>query len=75
MLGRFFILPLAILLNAFPSQVLAGQILKTSGFNICLENSNITVQRVNIEYNNDNKVRKISIPSGTWPGRIANISL
>lgn len=55
-LRRFWFLPLVLLLDTFPSGVLADQILKTSGFSTCLSNSPITVQKVDIEYNNDNKV-------------------
>lgn len=41
--------------GSLPTSVLAAQILKTSGFSTCLDNSNLTVNIVNIEYNNDNK--------------------
>jgi hypothetical protein len=56
MLRHFSILPLALLLHTLPSRVVADQILKTTGFNTCLPNSKITVQNVDVEYNNDNKV-------------------
>jgi hypothetical protein len=55
-LRRFWLLPIVLLLDAFPPGVLADQILKTSGFSTCLSDSPINVQRVDIEYNNDNKV-------------------
>ena len=35
--------------------VIAQDILKTNGFTSCVDNSSITVDRVNIRYNNDNK--------------------
>ena len=44
-----------LLLGALSARVLADQILKTSGFSTCLAGSDITVQNVDIEYNNDNK--------------------
>lgn len=58
LLSRFFVPSLALLLQILPSQVLADQILKTSGFSTCLANSPITVKNVDIEYNNDNKVSR-----------------
>ena len=42
-------------LGTLPGRVLADQILKTSGFSTCLDGSNITVQNLDIEYNNDDK--------------------
>lgn len=42
-------------LGTLPGRVLADQILKTSGFSTCLDSSNITVQNLDIEYNNDDK--------------------
>jgi hypothetical protein len=42
-------------LGTLPGSVLADQILKTSGFSTCLSGSNITVQNLDIEYNNDDK--------------------
>ena len=42
-------------LGTLPGRVLADQILKTSGFSTCLSGSNITVQNLDIEYNNDDK--------------------
>ncbi|KAG0651012.1 ion channel FLC3 [Hyphodiscus hymeniophilus] len=42
-------------LGTLPSRVRADQILKTSGFSTCLSNANITVQNLDIEYNNDDK--------------------
>ena len=44
-----------LLLGTLPRRVFADQILKTSGFSSCLSGSNITVQNVDVEYNNDNK--------------------
>lgn len=59
MLRHFSILPLALLLHTLPSRVVADQILKTTGFDTCLQNSTITVQNVDVEYNNDNKVSAV----------------
>jgi hypothetical protein len=42
-------------LGTLPARVLGEQILQTSGFKICAANSNVTVSRVNISYNNDNQ--------------------
>jgi len=42
-------------LGTLPGRVLADQILKTSGFSTCLSGSNITVQNLDIQYNNDDK--------------------
>jgi hypothetical protein len=42
-------------LGALPGKALADQILTTSGFSTCLTNSNITVQKLDITYNNDAK--------------------
>jgi hypothetical protein len=44
-----------LLLGLLPQLTAAAQILKTSGFSTCLADSTITVQNVDIEYNNDNK--------------------
>jgi hypothetical protein len=44
-----------LLLGTLPGRVLADQILKTSGFSTCLSAANITVQNLDIEYNNDQK--------------------
>jgi hypothetical protein len=44
-----------LLLGALPAKGLAAQILKTSGFSPCITGSEITVQNVDIEYNNDDK--------------------
>jgi hypothetical protein len=44
-----------LLLGALPGRVLAVQILQTSSFSTCLSGSNITVQQLDIVYNNDNK--------------------
>ncbi len=45
----------ALLLVAGVRGVLADSILQTGGFSNCGPNASIKVQRVNIEYNNDNK--------------------
>ena len=37
-------------LGALLSQVIADQILKTSGFTTCIDNSDITVQNLDIQY-------------------------
>jgi hypothetical protein len=42
-------------LGALSGKALADQILTTSGFSTCLTNSNITVQKLDITYNNDAK--------------------
>ncbi|RFU29668.1 hypothetical protein B7463_g6655, partial [Scytalidium lignicola] len=44
-----------LLLGTLPARVLADQVLQTNGFSSCLEGSTITVQNVNVVYNNDNK--------------------
>jgi hypothetical protein len=44
-----------LLLGTLPDSGLADQILKTSGFSTCLSNASITVQRSDVEYNNDKK--------------------
>ncbi|RDW67694.1 hypothetical protein BP6252_09090 [Coleophoma cylindrospora] len=44
-----------LLLGSLPAGVNAAEILKTSGFSTCGTDSTITVQKVNIEYNNTNK--------------------
>lgn len=57
MLQSFNILPsLILLLNTLPAGVLASQILKTTGFSTCLPNPDITVQNVDVEYDNSDKV-------------------
>jgi len=45
----------AVALLLLPNVATAAQILKTSGFSECLSGSSITVQNVDIQYNNDNK--------------------
>jgi hypothetical protein len=42
-------------LGALPARVFGDQILKTSGFSACLQNSNITVNNVDIEYDKDSQ--------------------
>ena len=44
-----------LLLGTLSGRGLADQILKTSGFSECLTGSNITVQNLDIQYNNDAK--------------------
>jgi hypothetical protein len=44
-----------LLLGTLPGKALADQVLTTSGFSTCLTDSNITVQKLDITYNNDAK--------------------
>lgn len=44
-----------LLLGILPGRALADQVLTTSGFSTCLTNSNITVQKLDITYDNDAK--------------------
>jgi hypothetical protein len=44
-----------LLLGTLPAGVLADQILKTNGFSSCLTGASITVQKSDIQYNNDKK--------------------
>lgn len=44
-----------LLLATLSGRGLADQILQTSGFSTCLGDSNITVQNLDISYNNDAK--------------------
>lgn len=44
-----------LLLSTLPASVLATQILQTHGFTTCLTQSTITVNAVNIEYDNGNQ--------------------
>jgi hypothetical protein len=44
-----------LLFGALPGRVLADQVLTTSGFSTCLTSSNITVQKLDITYDNDAK--------------------
>ena len=46
---------ISLLLGALPGRALAAQILTTSGFSTCLTNSDITVQKLDITYDNDAK--------------------
>ncbi|KAI9787541.1 MAG: hypothetical protein M1839_000071 [Geoglossum umbratile] len=47
-----------LLLEALPARVSCTDILKTSGFSTCLDGSDITVQRVDVQYNRaDNTVK------------------
>ncbi len=48
-------------LGTRPASVVGTQILKTSGFSTCLGNSNLTVNTVDIEYNNDNKTVSFNV--------------
>lgn len=43
-----------LLLGTLPGRAFADQILQTSGFSTCLSGSTITVQNVDVAYNNDN---------------------
>jgi hypothetical protein len=47
--------------GTLPPIVVGTQILKTSGFSTCLDNSNLTVNNVDIEYNNDNKTVSFNV--------------
>jgi len=53
MLGPFATAAASLLL--WSNVATAAQILKTSGFSECLSGASITVQNVDIQYNNDNK--------------------
>jgi hypothetical protein len=48
-------------LGTFPPSAVGTQILQTSGFSTCLDNSNLTVKTVDIEYNNDNKTVSFNV--------------
>ncbi|KAH8815330.1 hypothetical protein F5884DRAFT_173895 [Xylogone sp. PMI_703] len=50
-----------LLLGTLPARVLADQILQTTGFSSCLAGSTITVQNVNVEYNNDQKTVSFNV--------------
>jgi hypothetical protein len=43
------------LLGTLPARVLADQILRTTSFSSCLDQSNIVVQKMDISYDNDAK--------------------
>jgi ML-like domain len=47
--------------GTLPARVLGAQILQTSGFSTCLDNSNLTVNTVDIQYNNDNKTVSFNV--------------
>lgn len=47
--------------GVLPASVVGTQILKTSGFGTCLDNSNLTVDTVDIQYNNDNKTVSFNV--------------
>lgn len=49
-----------LILGALPAAI-AGQILKTSGFSTCFDNSPVTVQNLDIEYNNENKTVSFNV--------------
>lgn len=53
--GRSFWSKGLVLLTLMATNVMAGQILKTSGFSDCGSNSAIKVDKVDISYNNENK--------------------
>lgn len=46
---------ISLFLGTLPGRVLADQILSTSGFSTCLTDSNITVNNLQITYNNNEK--------------------
>jgi FlaG/FlaF family flagellin (archaellin) len=46
---------LSLILVALPARVIANQVLVTSSFSPCQQKSNITVTKLDIQYNNDNK--------------------
>ena len=48
-------------LGTLPASVAGTQILKTSGFSTCLDNSNLTVNTVDIQYNNENKTVSFNV--------------
>jgi hypothetical protein len=53
-----------VILGALPARVLGEQVLSTSGFSSCLTGSAISVNNVDIEYNNDEKTVTFDV-SGT----------
>jgi hypothetical protein len=53
-LATFSSIPL-LLLGSLSGAALADQVLTTSGFSTCLASSDITVQKLNITYDNDAK--------------------
>ncbi len=57
---------------ALAQGALAVDILETVGFSSCNQNSTVTVQRVNIKYNNDNKTVSFDV-AGTST-RIQNVT-
>ncbi len=52
---------LSLLLGSLPVTVLSSEILQTSSFTTCSGNTGITVQTVDIEYNNDNKTVNFNV--------------
>ncbi|KAI9675613.1 MAG: hypothetical protein M1817_000979 [Caeruleum heppii] len=47
--------PLALLLGALPAAVRAGDILKASGVTSCIDNADIKIDRIDLEYDSENK--------------------
>lgn len=52
---KFVTLKIALALAALSGQALGTQILETSGFTTCFNSPDIVVQKLNIQFNNDNK--------------------
>ena len=50
-----------LLLGSLSGKALAGQVLTTSGFSTCLESADITVQKLDITYDNDAKTVKFDV--------------
>jgi rRNA maturation endonuclease Nob1 len=50
-----------LLLGTLPASVFADQILKTSGYSSCLSNANVTVQALDITYDNTNKTVNFNV--------------
>lgn len=63
---------LVLLFTVLPATVVGEQILKISSFSSCLANASVVLDRVNIEYNHDN--RKVTFDISGTSGSIQNVS-
>lgn len=70
--SRWGVLRLAVLATAFASGVLGDDILETIGFTNCKSNARVTVQKVDITYNNNNKTVTFDV-AGT-SARVQNVT-
>lgn len=63
------------LLGALPALTYAADILKTSGFSKCLESSELSVDRMDVQYNHDERVVKFDVSGSSMKSQNVSASI